>query len=203
MTTGEREAGIDVDFAAALADLREALARAGSAAERLQRIAPHLRLLTGALDDVAATLTRAGRLPAAAAAGAPAPSRPMPAVPGADDPNHADGAWAQLAESWRPAAGPAAPGPVTARAAGTGTLRIAFERASAPLDLRAVDAAVSAHPAVRDVALLDYDGHRATLNVWLEPAADVARVRADLIACAARLSAGADDVAAIALDEAA
>src|SRR5581483_2861358 len=168
MTTGEREAGIDVDFAAALADLREALARAGGAAERLQRLAPHLRLLTGALDDVAATLTRAGRLPAAAAAG-----------------------------------GPAAPGPVTARAAGTGTLRIAFERASAPLDLRAVDAAVSAHPAVRDVALLAYDGHRATLNVWLEPAADVARVRADLIACAARLSAGADDVAAIALDEAA
>lgn len=76
---------------------------------------------------------------------------------------------ALLDTSARPTAA-TAPAPIASippRGEATTTFQLAFESSGDPLDLRAVDEAVSAHPAVRDVALIDYDGNRATLKVWI------------------------------------
>ena len=45
------------------------------------------------------------------------------------------------------------------------------------LDLKAVDGSVNENPSVLDVALLDYDGRRATLKLWVNGAADPEGVR--------------------------
>jgi hypothetical protein len=49
------------------------------------------------------------------------------------------------------------------------------------LDLKSVDSSVGEHEAVVDVALLDYDGRRASLKVWLREDADPVAVQSGLI----------------------
>jgi len=46
-------------------------------------------------------------------------------------------------------------------------LRLEVEKKIGSLDLKQVDAAVNEIPAVTDIALLDYDGRRATLKLWI------------------------------------
>ena len=60
-------------------------------------------------------------------------------------------------------------------------LRLAVNSKSGSLDLKAVDASVNENPAVVDVALLDYDGRKATLKLWVNESADPIGVRDALL----------------------
>jgi hypothetical protein len=88
-----------------------------------------------------------------------------------------------------------------AEAAGLTCFRLEFESRPGPLDLRTVDDAVSEHPAVRDVALLDYDGRKATLKVWIDGSAKPADVQSTLIARSSQLFAPGNDVTIVALED--
>ena len=86
-------------------------------------------------------------------------------------------------------------------AGATTCFRIEFESAASPLDLRTVDDAISAHPAVRDVALLDYDGRRAALKVWITPDTTPAEVQSDLQQRAPQLFTPRDEISIVALED--
>ena len=60
-------------------------------------------------------------------------------------------------------------------------LRLNVSSKTGSLDLKSVDAAVNENPAVIDVALLDYDGRRATLKLWVNASADAEGVSEALI----------------------
>lgn len=79
--------------------------------------------------------------------------------------------------------------------------RLEFESRPGPLDLRTVDDAVSEHPAVRDVALLDYDGRKATLKVWITSLASPADVQQSLSDRAGKIFASGNDVTIVALED--
>lgn len=81
------------------------------------------------------------------------------------------------------------------------SFRLEFESNPGPLDLRAVDAAVSEHPAVRDVALLDYDGRRATLKVWITATASATEVQQALTERASKIVSDGSEVSIIALED--
>jgi hypothetical protein len=85
--------------------------------------------------------------------------------------------------------------------ADTVSFRLEFESRPGPLDLRTVDDAVSEHPAVRDVALLDYDGRKATLKVWIESGASPADVQRSLTDRASTLFDNSNDITIIALED--
>ncbi len=93
--------------------------------------------------------------------------------------------------------------PVPGSEPGTTSFRLEFESNPGPLDLRAVDDAVSEHPAVRDVALLDYDGRRATLKVWIAAGTSPASVQEALKARAGELFPAGHTVSIVALEDAA
>lgn len=67
------------------------------------------------------------------------------------------------------------------------------------LDLKAVDGAVNEHPAVVDVALLDYDGRQATLKLWINGAADAGAVR-DALVMSLRRRLGDEQLAEVRVD---
>jgi len=54
----------------------------------------------------------------------------------------------------------------------TRCLKLDVSRKVGSLDLKLVDSAVSESPGVADVALLDYDGHQATLRLWIAEGED-------------------------------
>jgi hypothetical protein len=60
-------------------------------------------------------------------------------------------------------------------------LRLGVASKAGSLDLKAVDGSVNENPAVVDVALLDYDGRKATLKLWINGAADPVGVRDALL----------------------
>ncbi len=66
-----------------------------------------------------------------------------------------------------------------------------------------MDDAVSEHPAVRDVALLDYDGRKATLKVWIDGSASSSDVQSTLVERSAQLFGAGNDVTIVALEDAA
>jgi hypothetical protein len=81
--------------------------------------------------------------------------------------------------------------------------RLEFESRPGPLDLRAVDDAISEHPDVRDIALLDYDGHKATLKVWVEGNTSPASVQVEIRDRVRSLFSAENDVTVVALEDAA
>lgn len=83
------------------------------------------------------------------------------------------------------------------------SFRLEFESRPGPLDLRAVDEAISEHPAVRDIALLDYDGHRATLKVWVEGSASPAEVQSAIRDQVSALFSSENEISVVALEDAA
>jgi hypothetical protein len=85
----------------------------------------------------------------------------------------------------------------------TTTFRLEFQSSPGPLDLRAVDDAVSQHPAVRDVALIDYDGRRATLKVWIVATTTPAEVQETLAARTAQMASNGSEISIVALEDAA
>jgi hypothetical protein len=165
MMTSDTDNGIQREIAATLDELQAGLDRASRAAAAIREMLPRVGAL-GALFDELEAVVRSGREQIGIAAGASiaAETRPTLLIPTGDAP---------------PASTPEAiPGidetgdeiatsPISSDLI---SVRIEFESAKAPLELRIIDEAVGEHPAVRDVALLDYDGRRATLKVWIDPA---------------------------------
>jgi hypothetical protein len=90
-----------------------------------------------------------------------------------------------------------------AQAQGLKCFRLEFESRPGPLDLRTVDDAVSEHPAVRDVALLDYDGRKATLKVWIDAGASPNDVQSTLVERSSQLFTAGNDVTIVAIEDAA
>jgi len=172
------------DLERTLARMEGALAEAAAAAAALRELAPRitgidslLRQLEAALSGTAGTET-----PGAAPLQPASYSRPTLVVPGTH------GLGLNGMPSQQPAPGVAvaspvlpelAPAPNGAAEAST-SFKMVFESDGEPLDLRAVDDALTAHPAVRDVALLDYDGRRATLKVWISASASLEDVQRTL-----------------------
>jgi hypothetical protein len=162
----------------------------------------------------AAQPTKAVPLMRAEAAGTPEP-QPWPsstrdaAVPAPAALSHAPAAFAAPSSFTAPAPAAATPekgeGPriraVPAANEPLTSFRLEFESSPGPLDLRAVDEAISEHPDVRDVALLDYDGRRATLKVWIIATASVAEVQQALTSSAAQLAGPGGDISIIALED--
>lgn len=173
MATDHRTTGLGRDFASAIEDLRATLQQATDATSALHDILPRIDAIAGMFDEIETALRSwRERLGGGTSFGGhsygfetprPRPTLVVPAIDAASAPQpHANGSIA-LAET------PLATGT-------TRTLRIEIESAGGALDLRAVDDAMGRHPDVNDIALLDYDGHRATLKLWVgrgSSAADV------------------------------
>jgi hypothetical protein len=81
------------------------------------------------------------------------------------------------------------------------SFRLEVDSQPGPLDLRAVDDAISGHEAVRDVALIDYDGKRATLKVWIAPPASPAEVQQALSDRAGMIGSEGNLVSIVALED--
>jgi hypothetical protein len=81
------------------------------------------------------------------------------------------------------------------------SFRLEVDSQPGPLDLRAVDDAISGHDAVRDVALIDYDGKRATLKVWIAPPASPTEVQQALSARAGMIGSEGNHVSIVALED--
>ena len=192
MPTTASEPGPAIQIEEALADLKAALARASDATARLKSLMPEVTSAGTVLDQIAALV----------AGGAHSAPRPIAATPppqlgvapeSHDEPEQprvveADGIGAEIAD--------AAPNDIA-----TTCFRIEFENTASPLDLRTVDDAISAHPAVRDVALLDYDGRRAALKVWITSDATPAEVQSDLQQRAPQLFTPRDEISIVALED--
>jgi hypothetical protein len=59
--------------------------------------------------------------------------------------------------------------------------RLDVHSRGSPLDLKAVDGSVNEIPEVVDVALLNYDGHQATLKLWIDASANPDEAREALL----------------------
>ena len=225
MSTNDRPTGIDRELAWALDDLHAALQRATEATAIIKGLVPRLAA-TGSLFDEIEALVRAGRQhigvgdPAGESATnvtrptlvvpsytAPRPAPVLQASASFTTPEVGSDGGAPVLEAPPPAETVAPAGtPQDATPAAPENLhcfRLEFESQPGPLDLRTVDDAVSEHPAVRDVALLDYDGHRATLKVWIISDASPSDVQDSLKARATSLFAPDQDVTIVALEDAA
>ena len=178
------------ELSAALDELQSALHRASDATGAIKGLLPRLAA-AGALFDEIETLIRAGRERIGVGGEAPAEApyaRPTLVVPEAPTPRPAP-----VLQPSGTFTTPTTPGgPPQAGAPGVASFRLEFESQTGPLDLRTVDDAVSEHPAVRDVALLDYDGRRATLKVWIVETASPAEVQEALQARAEQLFAAGE-----------
>ena len=217
MADDTRTQGLEEEFHAAIDDLRIALQRADTATAQLQRLVPRISQIGTIFDEIAAVINT-GR-PQLGAAGPGAYTRPTLGVPGAQQappapspqPRQGDDPWTQLAETWgtTPSGQPhndtaAADNGRAATATATLTcFRLEFESKPGPLDLRAVDDAVSEHPSVRDVALLDYDGRKATLKVWIEDTATPQDIQSSLVEKATALFGPENEVTVTAHEDAA
>jgi hypothetical protein len=226
MPTNDQPTGLERELTWALDDLHAALQRATEATAAIKGLVPRLAA-TGSLFDEIEALVRTGRQHIGAGEAMPGtgitrptlvvppPSAPRPAPvlqPSASFTAPAGGSdgWAPVldtppapasAETVVPIEQPEVEAPQAPP--DLHCFRLEFESQPGPLDLRTVDDAVSEHPAVRDVALLDYDGHRATLKVWITPDASPSDVQDALKERASNLFASDQDVTIVALEDAA
>jgi hypothetical protein len=194
----DRTLSIEQDLNNSLEELRVALQRASDVTAALQRIVPRVSQI-GSLFDELASVINSGRKqlgitgePGAYTRPTLVTRTPSPIVP---DLSPGDDPWSSLAQTM---------GAETKPTHATLTcFRLEFESKPGPLDLRSVDDAVGEHPSVRDVALLDYDGRKATLKVWIEQGADPAAIRDSLTEKAATLFGTDNEVTVTAHEEAA
>ncbi len=220
MPDAQQATGLEQELKQAFDGLHDALQRASEATAALSALAPRVRAISDVFDQIEAAVHEGRRQIAGASAaiggtqGHPAAiTRPTLVAPAADvRPQPASAtpgpeAWPDLrAGEETTGALPAAPTLLQDAIAQPGDLvsfRLEFESRSGPLDLRAVDDAISEHPAVRDIALLDYDGHKATLKVWIEGGASPAGVHAAIRDHVQTLFPPEDDVTVVALEDAA
>ena len=219
MPSNDLTIDLERELTHALDELHDALQRASQATSNLKVLVPRLAA-TGALFDEIEALVHAGRHQIGAA-GEERPQwsypRPTLVVPSASTPRPPvlqpsasfttpESAAGDIEDSWSPVLEPAPEAAAPLPGASDEALhcfRLEFESLPGPLDLRTVDDAVSEHPEVRDVALLDYDGRRATLKVWITGAATPADVQDALKDRASTLFAPDQDVTIVALEDAA
>lgn len=219
MSTNDHSAAIEQELTLALDELASALDRAGKATSAIRSIVPRLAAAGSVLDEIEA-LVRSGRNqldPEISLASEPmayprptlvvpnpAAPRPKPPARRKLEPGPADAIAALPPSDFiavAPAETPALQMPDQQRQAGVTCFRLEFESMAGPLDLRAVDDAVSEHPAVRDVALLDYDGRHATLKVWIDATSTPAEIQNALKQRAAEIFAGGHDLSIVALED--
>lgn len=216
------QTGVANDLAEAVEEMQSSLERAAASAARIRELLPRVSTLNAVFDELQAVID-AGRQSAGivpqAASPEPARTRPTLVVPSAA-PSRQPELWAghepqslTPPESWPRAEAPSdaaadapADEPFRPQAPGDGAehliaFRLEFEARPGPLDLRAVDDAVSEHPAVRDVALLDYDGRKATLKVWIDAAASPSDVQGVLTSRASEIFTRGDDVSIVAQED--
>jgi hypothetical protein len=217
--------GLEQELQQAFDALHEALQRAAEATTALRDLAPRVSAIGGVFDQIEAAVNEGRRQIAGAtrviaatpsavpefprptlvvpvAAAAAAPARPQPfAPPPAEALPHIDC-------EMKPAAA-SAPATVdvirnsVAREVPHVAFRLEFESHPGPLDLRAVDDAISEHPAVRDIALLDYDGHKATLKVWNDGDTSPSSIQVAIRDRVRALFSSDNDVTVVALEDAA
>ena len=216
MADESRTQGLEQELNAAIDDLRASLQRAGDATATLQRLVPRVSQIGAVFDEIAAVIS-SGRQQLGTPGAPGAYARPTLIVPGAQQGEPApqtrqgDDPWTQLAETWGATSGaqpqtdsPAGENGHASTATATLTaFRLEFESKPGPLDLRAVDDAVSEHPSVRDVALLDYDGRKATLKVWIEDTATPSDIQSSLVEKATTLFGPENEVTVTAHEDAA
>lgn len=196
MTASEHANALERDLKHALEDLQSSLARAGDAVGRINELLPRLETIGSVFEEIDAVLRSAREQ--FGISGATEYSRPTLVVPRPQPASQpAEPTWqASPAEQAQSEPAPTTEAPLI-------SFRLEFESDGAPLDLRAVDDAVGEHPAVRDVALLDYDGRKATLKVWIDGASDAQQVQAALIEKASALFAPEAGITVTALEDAA
>jgi hypothetical protein len=215
MASNEHQAGLEQQLGGAIDELQAALQRASEATASIKTMLPRVSAIRSLLDEVDAVIHSgrqqlgAANEPAAASAVYTRPTlvvpsasaaRPTPAIPALQTesapqvPEAAAGALAAIIDA---AALPSWP----SDAPGVVCFRLEFESRPGPLDLRTVDDAVSEHPSVRDVALLDYDGRKATLKVWIDGSSSPADVQQALVERSSQLFAAGNDVTIVALED--
>jgi hypothetical protein len=205
------------DLSDAIGELEDSLRHAAAAAARIKAALPRFERMSAAFYELE-SIIEAGRKAAAAGPAAStateAPSRPtlvVPDAPPARTPRTArpklgalldDGATPDIFKDPDPEAADVAPiAPIGANGDQLTSFRLEFESNPGPLDLRAVDDAISEHPAVQDVALLDYDGRRATLKVWITATASPADVQQALAERAGKIVSDGSQVSIVALED--
>jgi len=157
--------------------LETGLGEATRSAAEIKALLPRVAALEAVLGDLDASLARIHQL--IRSADTPheetAPSPALQAIPRAE-PAEAYG---------RPEAPPRAEeGSVEGAGAvepSSRCFRLEVEADHGSLDLKAVDRSVSENAGVVDVALLDYDGRRASLKIWVEHEAELAQVQSALL----------------------
>ncbi len=207
--------GLEQELRQAFDGLHDALQRASDATQALSALAPRVSAISAVFDQIEAAM-REGRQQLAGASAAigvtetASYARPTLVVAAPDPAPAAGPAPATPAETRTreapPVAAPSAAGELKHTVQQREELvsfRLEFESRPGPLDLRAVDAAISEQPSVRDIALLDYDGHKATLKVWVEGDASPALIQAAIREHAPALFSGDNEVSVVALEDAA
>jgi hypothetical protein len=198
--------GLERELGEAIDELQAALERAAQAAGSIRELLPRMSAIGSVFDEIDAVV-RQGRSQIGATGNGVDSTVPAPAAATrpAAQPEPEPDPWAHLEPARQ-----AAPRPETDSADVPGRrfeaqdlvcFRLEFESSMAPLDLRTVDDAVSEHPAVRDVALLDYDGRRATLKVWIERGASPSDVQQTLLQRSPEIFVEAGDVSIVALED--
>lgn len=209
MTANDTNNGLANELTQAINELESSLRRTAEAATRIKELVPRVAAVNALLDQLE-TVIRSGREHFGAAEPETATySRPTLVIPNSG--GHAPTAWTpepqpETAEE-SPVGGTIGTEPEEARQQpGEETLisfRLEFTSQPGPLDLRAVDEAVGEHPAVRDVALLDYDGRHATLKVWIAASTSPGDVQRTLQERTPELFGEENEIAIVALEEAA
>lgn len=219
MAIDESRTGLETELSQALGELQTALAQATNASTTIQSLLPKIGAIGSLFDELDAVMRSGRQQIGSQPSGAPATyTRPTLVVPSAPQPVPqpfiaqaitSEPAFASVpTASIEPSA--SASGSIEretpesvqrAEAQGLVCFRLEFESRPGPLDLRTVDDAVSEHPAVRDVALLDYDGRKATLKVWIDGSASPSDVQSALLERSSQLFAPGNDVTIVALED--
>lgn len=216
MAKKQTPAGLSGELAEAFDELQNALERAEHAAASLRELLPRIGAIGSVFEEIEAVIESGRRQigadqPAPGSAYArptlvvPAQRIQRPPQPWSPDDGHIPALNGDHTESDSFSSGETGAGamPLAAGASNEGLtcFRLEFDSQPGPLDLRTVDDAVSEHPAVRDVALLDYDGRHATLKVWIEPSATPAQIQQALIDRAPDLFDVSNSVTIVALED--
>ena len=220
MAIDESRTGFETELSQALGELQTALAQATTASATIQSLLPKIGAIGSLFDELDAVI-RSGRQqigsqtteqpatytrPTLVVPSAPQPiPQPFTAPEATPEPAFAAATATAIVEPSATASGGIereTPESVQrAEAQGLVCFRLEFESRPGPLDLRTVDDAVSEHPAVRDVALLDYDGRKATLKVWIDGSASPSDVQRTLVERSSQLFAAGNDVTIVALED--
>jgi hypothetical protein len=158
------------EFAGTLEALESALGEAMRNAAQLKTVVPRVAALERVLTELEATMARARERVAPPAAPSPPSAEPGPSlwpVPSAEAPE-------APAEAEPPS--PAEETPPEAADTDRRSFVIEVTAGEGSLDLKDVDRSVNDNPGVADVALLDFDGRKASLKIWVNEEADLSEV---------------------------